>query len=559
MSWPVATIGTTNIDAATDSPAIARADLKSAVDALNTMISHTEPLRIDGSNSMQADLVVNSGVVKVGKALTGLGGNLQSLDDTGVARFRTGLINSDKDWVIYDSQNAVKRMIAPWNIPKKMVVGNDYSLNSEAGLEIYQAAASSMVVRWYQGGVKERWNGMISGLTSLYWGNNSAVATIDAEMQDGGTFKMYGTAPKLVNRQSSQDIAELAFSIANSRGKVAITTRDTAGAAAVNVLESEQDASGSTWLRGTATSNPSSLLVSQSLIDLVCNNASTGAVRVLSASTFRPGTDNATSLGVSGGRWSAVWAANGTIQTSDLTDKRDVAEIDAALARQFVAGLRGISFRWVVGGVEVDEVEDGIELVEEQVERTDHEEREVGVVELIEVDDPEIKFEVADGLAVRRIVPRKRLVERPVIDVVPVVNELGEPVMRDVLNEVGEIVGQEQATIAVQRKRVERVEVKRVETIQVERPKKKTVRRELAGKRLHFGFGAQDVGALYKRVGLEDFGGHVIGEDGKQALRVDQLVPFLATALQAEMKRGDELQADIAALRKRLDRLDDGI
>ena len=39
MAWPTSTINTTNLDAGADSPASARADLKVAVDSLNSIIT----------------------------------------------------------------------------------------------------------------------------------------------------------------------------------------------------------------------------------------------------------------------------------------------------------------------------------------------------------------------------------------------------------------------------------------------------------------------------------------------------------------------------------------
>jgi len=60
------------------------------------------------------------------------------------------------------------------------------------------------------------------------------------------------------------------------------------------------------------------------------------------------GTDNSASLGLSGFRWSAVWAANGTIQTSDQRTKTEIA--DAALGGDFIKSLRPVSYKWVEGG-----------------------------------------------------------------------------------------------------------------------------------------------------------------------------------------------------------------
>jgi hypothetical protein len=61
-----------------------------------------------------------------------------------------------------------------------------------------------------------------------------------------------------------------------------------------------------------------------------------------------PITDNATLLGGAGFRWSAVWAANGTIQTSDQRTKTDVT--DAELGSDFIKSLRPVSYKWIEGG-----------------------------------------------------------------------------------------------------------------------------------------------------------------------------------------------------------------
>ena len=76
--------------------------------------------------------------------------------------------------------------------------------------------------------------------------------------------------------------------------------------------------------------------------------------------------DNAYTWGGSGGRWSAIWAANGTIQTSDIREKNSVQ--DSALGLDFIRALRPVSYKWNVGGNKVDSKvvvdEDGNEHVE---------------------------------------------------------------------------------------------------------------------------------------------------------------------------------------------------
>jgi len=76
-------------------------------------------------------------------------------------------------------------------------------------------------------------------------------------------------------------------------------------------------------------------------------NATGEKMRITNTGDTQPGTDNAYSLGVSGTRWSAVWAANGTIQTSDEREKKDI--IDSDLGLDFVSKLRPVSFKWKVG------------------------------------------------------------------------------------------------------------------------------------------------------------------------------------------------------------------
>lgn len=63
---------------------------------------------------------------------------------------------------------------------------------------------------------------------------------------------------------------------------------------------------------------------------------------------FVPGTDNAYTTGDATNRWSAVWAANGVIQTSDARLKTNVA--NSVLGLSFINSLRPVSYKWIEGG-----------------------------------------------------------------------------------------------------------------------------------------------------------------------------------------------------------------
>lgn len=70
-----------------------------------------------------------------------------------------------------------------------------------------------------------------------------------------------------------------------------------------------------------------------------------------------PYSDNVYTCGKSGQRWSAVWAANGTIQTSDINSKTEV--IPSPLGLDFINALNPVAYKFKVGGNKVDENPNG--------------------------------------------------------------------------------------------------------------------------------------------------------------------------------------------------------
>jgi cell division protein FtsB len=65
------------------------------------------------------------------------------------------------------------------------------------------------------------------------------------------------------------------------------------------------------------------------------------------AGEIAPGTDNTYSLGDASFRYTAVYAVNGTIQTSDARQKKDIEDSDLGL--DFIKTLRPVSYRWNSG------------------------------------------------------------------------------------------------------------------------------------------------------------------------------------------------------------------
>ncbi len=66
-----------------------------------------------------------------------------------------------------------------------------------------------------------------------------------------------------------------------------------------------------------------------------------------STSRILPATDNVGYIGENSYRWQAIYAVNGTIQTSDGREKNTIA--DSNLGLSFIQSLRPVSYKWNVG------------------------------------------------------------------------------------------------------------------------------------------------------------------------------------------------------------------
>ena len=75
---------------------------------------------------------------------------------------------------------------------------------------------------------------------------------------------------------------------------------------------------------------------------------SSGSTYVSNCDRFFPLPDNSVACGVSGARWSAIWSANGTIQTSDQRAKSGITT--STLGSDFIKSLRPVSYKWIEGG-----------------------------------------------------------------------------------------------------------------------------------------------------------------------------------------------------------------
>lgn len=76
-----------------------------------------------------------------------------------------------------------------------------------------------------------------------------------------------------------------------------------------------------------------------------------GRLSVDASGNFSPITDNAYSCGKTSFRFTSIWAANGTIQTSDERTKKDI--LPSSLGLDFINALEPVSYKFKVGQNEV--------------------------------------------------------------------------------------------------------------------------------------------------------------------------------------------------------------
>ncbi len=225
----------------------------------------------------------------------------------------------------------------------------------------------------------------------------------------------------------------------------------------------------------------------------------------------RPTSDNAFEVGGENLRYSTIRLASNPIVTSDARAKFDQRP---SLGLDFILALRPVSYRIADAKVKVETESDGYDEVQEPLYET----RQVADVEIV----------VIDGKPVQRAIEREE--RAPVVDLLPVTDEAGAPV----LDPHGDPVMH-----PVQRMHI------------VRRPKTRQVRKVSEGVRRHHGLLAQEVLDVLESIGLTgvDFAGLIRDETSDTwGLRYEQFVAPLISAVQAQAKQISQLQEQVERL-----------
>ena len=166
-----------------------------------------------------------------------------------------------------------------------------------------------------------------------YFGENSSYAVIGGVngvvLASGATYP--GTARYSADSVSFRPYASSLYSLGTASQQWTSIYANELIAGASGAAEYKEN-SGYAFVNGTS--------------GVVTAYAGTG-ITVTQATGFRPFADNAYTLGTGPQRWSEVYAANGTINTSDATEKQQVRELDDA-ERRTAQRIKGLirAFKW---------------------------------------------------------------------------------------------------------------------------------------------------------------------------------------------------------------------
>lgn len=137
----------------------------------------------------------------------------------------------------------------------------------------------------------------------------------------------------------------------------------------VNTTVSTVGSENSTGGTLVASSSPyATVLANNAAYEVQLGTNNTIRTAVDSSGNLYPVVDNAYTVGKSGKRWSAVWAANALIQTSDKRQKTEIAESDLGL--DFINALRPVSYKFKVGANVVDIIDKGVDDEGERITET---------------------------------------------------------------------------------------------------------------------------------------------------------------------------------------------
>lgn len=376
------------------------------------------------------------------------------------------------------------------------------------------------------GGQDSVYRGRIDSSGRIIWNHTAAISTPGSA--DSALMHLVGES----NNRAGLDIAEFQSSIGGIGPHISFFRAKTATIGGQGLLASSDSLGGVFWsysdgvqarqaARITAIAGPGTLGAGDTPASIVIGVTADGAstptdyVALDHTGAWMPWADDLYDLGKSSNRWDDVYATNGTIQTSDVSQKRDVKP--AVLGLDFLLKADVITFKWA-----------DVDLPAVTETRT---ERRAKVENYEKVEVGEIVEEIGGKLIARKV-ETAATKSRPVGKTVPLHGPDGEELYTVELRE-----GPDGEPVEV--KTLRTVFVPEYEDVEVEvevtPARKKTHRRD------HIGFDAQQLKGLLDEIGV-DVGLVTVDPDtGLHGIRMGEMVAVLAQSIK-------ELAAKVAAL-----------
>jgi hypothetical protein len=214
--------------------------------------------------------------------------------------------------------------------------------------------------------------------------------------------------------------------------------------------------------------------------------------------------------------WDNLFVQN-AVTVSDERTKNIIGEMDDEQIDNFLTALDAIWFS-----------KKDIEVVVTPAKAARTERRQVTDT----VQEEKVSFEVVDGKAVRKVETVET--EKPVFELLPVVDEDGKPVMVEVSPATPAVLDRDGRVVKEAKEAVPQQASYRVPVMEdVEIPAEEEVRKTITHGRPHSGFTAQQVKAAMTEAGIEDWAGYAYDEEtDKHFLRHNEFIGVLVKGYQ---------------------------
>ncbi|MFM2362007.1 MAG: hypothetical protein RLZZ316_909 [Bacteroidota bacterium] len=335
-----------------------------------TSSTNTERMRIDGSSGNVAigatsfdgtnpeKLLVNAGTTSSTNLIRGTG-SMNAVLLNSIRNTSTGT-NAGADTRVFNDNNNYLTMginASTYSGSGIYSGASDALLYSNANDFVIGNTVSNKNLRFFTGGTATTNERMrIDGTGNVAVGTTSFNGTAPEKLLvDAGTTSSYNviSGKGTINSYLQLNIQNNSSGTGASSDVVATANNGSESANFVNMGINGGGNTSTGVIGGAntaylyATGNDFAIGNATSAKDLVLFTGGTGAsnerVRV-TAAAIQPGSDNAISNGTSSKRWSVVYAANGTIQTSDVRLKTNITNLQYGLKE--VLQLQPVAYDW---------------------------------------------------------------------------------------------------------------------------------------------------------------------------------------------------------------------